>query len=528
MGPVETFVLLVGLTVVITPLARRLRLAEPIAFVLAGAALSRVPGFPRIELAPSLVFLLVLPPLLFGQAWFTSWRDFRANIRAISLLAVGLVIFTTLAVGFALHALVPAIPLAAAMAFGAIVSPPDAVAVAAVAKQLRLPRRLVVVMEGESLVNDATGLVALRFALAALFTGSFSVPLAALELVKVAVGGVAVGLFFGWLILRITRLWHEPAWHVALSLLTPFIAYLPAERLHLSGVLAVVAAGLYLGWRLPEHLPAASQLLGRATWRMVDFILNGAVFLLIGLQLSTVLAGLKVDYSWPQLLGWAAAISGLVIVLRPLWIFPVTHTQRWLIPGLKERDPAPPWPVIATLSWAGVRGVVSLAAALALPLRLPDGRPFPERELLVFLTFAVILATLVVQGLSFPWLVRTLGLTEPQPLDVQEKEARAALAKAALAEVDRRANEGRWNEHALQSVRSLYHEHLEATHDELADTFGWSPRVERAVSARQLQRAALNAERRELLRLRRVGTVNDEILRRLGEELDVEEARLGG
>ncbi|HTH46294.1 MAG TPA: Na+/H+ antiporter [Candidatus Limnocylindria bacterium] len=515
-----------ALTVAFTPVAQRLRLAEPIAFVIGGLLVSLVPGFPLVELDPGLVFVLILPPLLFVQAYFTPWRAFCANLRPILLLAVGLVLFTAVGVALFVHWLVPAIPLAATFALGAIVSPPDAVAVAAVAHQLHLPRRLVTVLEGESLVNDATGLVILRFALAALSAGTFSLPLATVSFVQVALGGVAVGLAAGWLMLQVRRLLLDDAWQVTLSLLTPFGAYLPAERLHLSGVLAVVACGIYLGTMLPQRLTFSARLLGSATWRMIDSLLTGVVFVLIGLQLRVVVAGLKADYSWAELIGWSVAVSVLVIGLRPLWIFPITHIQRWIIPGLRARDPAPRWQEITVMSWAGVRGVVSLAAALALPMALPDGTAFPGRDLLIFLTFAVILATLVVQGLSFPWLVRRLGVRERTNRSDHEREVRLALARAGLAAVESQAQADNLNDRAIRAVRDLYEERISESTDEVALALGWSPQMEHSLSWHRLRHAALKAEHEELRRLREQDRLTVELVLVLGRELDLEEARL--
>lgn len=526
MGPVEKCLLLLALTVAFTPVAQRLRLAEPIAFVIGGLLVSLIPGFPLVQLDPDLVFLLILPPLLFAQAFFTPWRAFCANLRPIVLLAVGLVLFTAVGVALFVHWLVPAIPLAATFALGAIVSPPDAVAVAAVARQLQLPRRMVTIIEGESLVNDATGLVILRFALAALAAGSFSLPLATVSFVQVVVGGVAVGLAVGWLMLQVRRVLVEDAWQVTLSLLTPFAAYLPAERLHLSGVLAVVACGIYLGTTLPQRLTFSARLLGSATWRMIDSLLTGVVFVLIGLQLRVVVSGLEADYSWKQLLGWAVGLSVLVIGLRPLWIFPITHIQRWIIPGLRERDPVPRWQEITVMSWAGVRGVVSLAAALALPRTLPDGTAFPGRELLIFLTFAVILATLVVQGLSFPWIVRQLGVRERTNRSEHEREVRLALARAGLAAVEAHAQAENLNERAIRAVRDLYEERISEATDEMALTLGWSPQLEHSLTWHRVRHAALNAEHEELRRLRDQDRLTVELVLVLGRELDLEEARL--
>jgi monovalent cation/hydrogen antiporter len=327
----ENLLILLACVAVLSPVADRLKLAQPIVFVLGGLLLSLVPRFPAVPLDPEIIFFVCLPPLLYLQAFFTSWRDFKRNLRPISQLAVGLVLFTSAGVALLVNWLIPEVPLAAGFVLGAIVSPPDAVAVTAVAKNLRLPRRLVTVLEGESLVNDATGLVTLKFALAALASGSFSLGAAAGRFALVAVGGVLVGAVCGWLVGLLVRRLREDSLVILLSLLCPFASYLPAEHLGCSGVLAVVTTGLWLGWTIPEHLSFSTRLQGTATWRMVEYVLNGLIFLMIGLQLRFVLSELREDYSWSRLAMYALAACVAVIVLRPLWIFPVTYGQRWLI-----------------------------------------------------------------------------------------------------------------------------------------------------------------------------------------------------
>src|SRR5262245_56000559 len=385
--------------------ARWLNVPDPIVLVLGGLAVSLIPGLPRVDLEPDYVFLVVLPPLLYAQAWFTSWKEFREQIRPITMLAVGLVLTTTVAVALVTHALLPEIPLAAAFVLGAIVSPPDVVAASAIAHRLRLPKRLVTVLEGESLVNDATGLVAYKFALAAVATGSFSIVEAGAGFVIVAVGGVAVGLAAGWLFIRLLTWIRDDLIDIVLSLVAPYVAYLGAERLHVSGVLATVTAGIWMGARGSELLAASTRLTGTAFWNTLVFLLNGGVFMLIGLQLSEVVRGLH-DHPWSELLTQAALIGGAVIVTRLLWVFPGAWLPRWIFPSVRAREPMPPWRNLAILGWCGMRGVVSLAAALAVPRLLPDGTEFPERDLILFFTFAVILITLVGQGLSLPWLIR--------------------------------------------------------------------------------------------------------------------------
>src|ERR1043165_3259458 len=384
-GVAEIFVGLLLAVAVLALVARKLTIPYPILVVIGGLLLGLIPKLPKVRLDPELVFLFVLPPLLFPAALFTSWRDFRANLRPISLLAIGLVLFTTVAVAYLAHYFM-GLPLPAGFVLGAIISPPDAIAATAIAERLSVPRRIVTILEGESLVNDATALVAFRFAVAAVVTGSFSLAHAAGQFVIVAVGGILIGLAVGWLTAWIQKPIDDPPVEITISLLTPFAAYLPAEQLGVSGVLAVVTTGLYHGWRLPEITTSRTRLQAGPVWEMIEFLLNGFIFLLIGLQLPEVLRHLT-GRSIPHLVWYAAVISLAVILIRMLWVFPATYLPRWLFKGLRERDPYPDWRHVAVVAWTGMRGVVSLAAALALPLTLANGSPVPRRALAPFLTF---------------------------------------------------------------------------------------------------------------------------------------------
>jgi CPA1 family monovalent cation:H+ antiporter len=507
-------------------LARKLQLAEPIVLVLGGLAVSLIPGLPRVELRPEYVFLIVLPPLLYAQAWLTSWKDFCDSLRAITLLAVGLVLFTMTAVAFVAHALVPELPLAAAFVLGAIVSPSDAVAASAIAQRLRLPKKMVTVLEGESLVNDATGLVAYLFALTAVITGSFSLAKAAGGFFLVTTGGVAVGLVVAWVVARLLHWIREDLIDILLSLIAPYIAFLGAERLHVSGVLATVTAGIYLGTRGPELLSATTRLTGAAFWNMLVFLLNGVVFMLIGLQLPEVVRGLH-NHSRGELLGGAAIICGVVILTRLLWVFPSAWLPRWMSRRIRARDPMPPWRNIAVFGWCGMRGVVSLAAALAVPRLLPNGSEFPERDLILFFTFAVILATLVGQGLTLPWLIRRLRVSVPPAQEHLERDARRTAAEAALNRIQQLAAAERLTEEAVGALTEAYRERILHLSDELAEALGWSPRRQRSIERRRLLREALAAEREHLLALHRQHRLSKELLLKLERELDLEEARLG-
>ncbi|MDP9467257.1 MAG: Na+/H+ antiporter [Chloroflexota bacterium] len=526
MNEVELVLALLLLVALLTVTARRVGIPYPILMTLGGLALGLLPGLPRVELAPEFVFLFFLPPLLFAAAYFTSPRDLAANARPIGLLAVGLVLATTLIVGFAVHALVPSVPLAVAFALGAIVSPPDAIAATAIAQRLGLPRRLVVILEGESLVNDATALVAYRLALVAAVAGTFSLADAALSFVVVSVGGVAIGVLVGWAIVYVLGRLQDPPVEVLLSLLAPFGAWLAAEGLGVSGVLAVVTAGIMVGRKAPRIFGSDARVLGSGVWQMVIFTLNGLVFILIGLQLPNILDSLAATRTFGELASWAVVVSVTVILVRLAWVFPATYIPRWLSPSLRARDPAPPPGVVLILGWAGMRGVVSLAAALALPLTVAGGAPFPERDLVIFLTFSVILATLVGQGLTLPWLIRRLGVGDDGTADHEELHAREAALEAALGRLDELDAEMPGHRELLDQLRGRYQhatEHLEHDHES-----GEVPLDQEAIEHAAIRRAVIDAQRLAVIDLRDRGVISDEALRRVERGLDLEELRAEG
>jgi Na+/H+ antiporter len=518
-------------------LADRIGVPYPILLVLGGLVLGFVPGLPRVELEPEVVFLLFLPPLLYVSALFTSWRDFRANLRPISLLAVGLVLMTTCVVAAVAHWAI-GLPWAAAFVLGAIVSPTDAIAATAVAQRLGVPRRIVTILEGESLVNDATGIVAYRIAAAAVTTGAFSLWEAGLQFVLGAVGGISVGLAVGWAILWARRhVSEDPSVQNTISLLTPFAAYLLAEELptyvwrqlqfpgelHFSGVLAVVATGLYLGRRAPDVISPETRLQGYAFWELVTFLLNGLIFGLIGLHLGRIVEGLS-EYSVTTLVLYAVLISLTVILVRIAWVFPATYVPRWVSRRLRERDPSPLPREVSIIAWTGMRGVISLAAALALPLTTNDGTPFPGRDIILFLTFCVILATLVAQGLSLPALIRALGLHDDGSTEQEETMGRIEVAEAALNRIDELAEEDWVREDTAERMRGLYNyrrsrfaSRFDGDEDGLED---------RSAAYQRLLRELLRAQRRTLIRLRNEGKISDEVMHRIERELDLEESRL--
>jgi len=519
--------LVLGLLAAVTFIAllgRKLPIPYPILLVLGGLLLSLIPGLPPVRVRPEIVFLVFLPPMLYPAALFMPWRDFHANLRPISLLAIGLVLFTTLLVGLIAHRLIPDLPLAAGFVLGAIVSPPDAIAAIAITERLRVPRRIVTVLEGESLVNDATALVAYRFALAATLTGSVALGSLAARFVLVALGGILIGLIVGFLTTWIQRKIDDPPIEISLSLVTPFAAYLPAEQLGLSGVLAVVTTGLYHGWRLPEITSSSTRLQAGPVWEMIEFLLNGFIFILIGLQLPEVLSALS-GYSTTELIWYGGGISLAVILIRIIWVFPASYLPRLLSEKLRQRDPYPSWQHVAIVAWTGLRGMVSLAAALAIPLSGANHAPFPGRELILFLTFSVILATLVVQGLTLPMLIRWLGVKDDGSIEREECLARLKANEAALARLEEIAKSEPGKDGVLERLREEYRDRIRQL--ETADV-GDGERRGGLFSNEydRLAHEALRVERATLLRLRNERVINDETLRRIQHDIDLAEARL--
>ena len=408
-----SLILAVATMLVVAP---ALRIPYPILLVLGGLAIGFVPGMPEFELDPEVIFFGVLPPLLYSAAFFTSLRDLRANSRPIGLLAVGLVLVTTVGVAVVAHTVIEGLAWGSAFVLGAIVSPTDPLAATSIARRLGVPRKLVTIVEGESLVNDGTGLVLYRVAVAAVVTGSFSAYYTGGLFLVSAGGGVAVGLAVGWVVRQVRRRLDNPPAEITISLLTGYIAFLPAELIGVSAVLAAVSAGIYLGWHTPELTSAQVRLQGLAVWEIVQYLLNALLFVLIGLQLPVVVDALG-EFSSTTLLGYAACVSITVIAVRFAWVFAVLHAPKWIARRMSN------WRGAVFLSWAGMRGAVSLAAALALPLETDAGAPFPGRELILFLTFSVIIATLVGQGLTLPYLIRLLGLEDDGIEDREDAKA---------------------------------------------------------------------------------------------------------
>ena len=499
-------------------IAPALRIPYPILLVLGGLAIGVVPGMPEFELEPELVFFGVLPPLLYSAAFFTSLRDLRATARPIGLLAVGLVAVTTVGVAVVAHALVEDLTWASAFVLGAIVSPTDPLAATSIARRLGVPRKLVTIVEGESLVNDGTGLVLYRVAVAAVVTGSFSAFYTGGLFVVSAGGGVAVGLGVGWLVRQIRRRLDNPPAEITISLLTGYVAFIPAELMGVSAVLAAVTAGIYLGWHTPELTSAQVRLQGLAVWEIVQYLLNALLFVLVGLQLPVVIDALG-DISAAKLVGYAAVVSLTVIVLRFAWVFAVLHAPKWIARRMSD------WRGAVFLSWAGMRGAVSLAAALALPLETDAGTPFPGRDLILFLTFSVILATLVGQGLTLPFVIRVLGLEDDGLEEREDSKARIHAAEAALARLEELVSEDWVREDTAERVRGAYRFRTNRFRARLDD--GDDGAIEmRSQDYQRLRRELLDAERQALSDLRRSGTISNDVWLRVGRDLDLEDQRL--
>lgn len=528
MGEIELVLALMVAVTALVLLSHRLGVPYPLLLVVGGLLLSVIPGLPHIQLEPDLVLLLFLPPILFSAAYFTSLRDIKANAYPIGMLAVGLVVATAAGVAVVVRALLPDIGWAAAFALGAIVAPPDAAAATAVAQRLGVPRRLVTIIEGESLVNDATALVLYRMAVAAAVTGAFSLSGSILQFVLVALGGIVIGLVVGWIVIWVWNRIEDSLVEIMISLIAPFAAYLPAELLQVSGVLAAVSAGVYVGRHAARASTSESRLQGRAVWEMLIFFINGLLFILIGLQLSAILARLSPG-SLRSGVVVAALVSFTAILIRAAWVFPAAYLPRLLSSSYQQRDPAPPWQHVVVLSWAGMRGAISLAAALALPQTLADGSPFPQRDLLVFIAFGVILVTLVGQGLTLPLLIRRLGVGDDGSADHEEFHAREIAAEAAVDRIQQLAKE--WPEHRelVETLRGQYAHRAShvGEHNHAADgAVVLEPSDREMLEHRAIRHEVIEAEREAVIALRDRGAISDDVLRRVERDLDLEELRM--
>jgi Na+/H+ antiporter len=523
---IQTLVLLLVVVAVVGFAAKRLKVPPAILLVLTGVALALVPGLPAVTLAPEIVLLLVLPPIVYSSAVAMSWREFHFNLRPISLLAIGCVVFTTVTAAAATHWLL-GMPWSVGFVLGAIVSPPDAVAPLSIARRMQLPRRILVILEGEGLANDATALILYRFAVVAVSAGVFSFEKAAGTFAAIVAGELLWGIGVGWAILRLRRWVNDPQIEIVLSILTPFIAYWPPQFLGGSGVLATVVSGLYVSWHGMSVISAATRLQGIFFWDVLVYLVEGSVFLLTGLQARTLTTGIA-NYSLSTLVISAAVVSVVVIFARFVWMFPATYLPRLLVPEIARTDPSPPWQWPFMLAYTGVRGIVSLAAALAIPLATDNGNPFPDRDLILFLTFSVILVTLVGQGLLLPTVIRALGLDNAggRERGVDRTEELAARAQAIVAAVERLnqlATERRLPERVTRPLRAHYQERLKHF-DRRPDRSGDHELLPELPD--EIELLLIATERDRINDLHRRGMLKDEVRRRIERELDLREATL--
>ena len=508
-------------------ISNRLRVPYPIVLVIGGLALGLVPGIPEIELDPDLVLVLFLPPLLYSAAFFADQRALRRDLRVIALLAIGLVLATMAGIALLAHQ-VFGLPLAASFVLGAIVAPTDAIAATTILRRLGVPRRMANVLEGESLINDATALVAFKITAAAAVGEGFSASQAGLEFVYVAAGGIAIGLAAGFVVAAIRSRIDDPTTEATISLFTGYAAFLPAEQLGFSGVLATVACGIYMGYRAPGLVGPRTRLQTFALWEFLAFILNATLFILIGLQLPVIVDGLQhSNYSAGQAIGYSALACVAVVAIRFAWVFATTYLIRAVDRRASQKARRSGWRQRTLNGWAGMRGAVSLAAALSLPLLTDAGAPFPGRDLILFVTFAVILFTLVGQGLTLPWVVRRLGVQEDGSEEEREElRARLTIAGAALGRIDELEAADWTLDDTIERARGLYEfrrRRFKAQAGKIVDEDGIE---DRSMQYQRLMHEIYGAQREALLELRDEGRLSPEVMRRVERELDLEEARL--
>jgi CPA1 family monovalent cation:H+ antiporter len=518
---IQILIVLLAVVAAVAVLAARLKIPNAILLVLTGVGLALVPGLPGVELAPELVLLLVVPPVVYTSAVAMSWREFRFNLRPISLLAIGCVLFTTIATAAATHLLL-GLSWPVGFILGAIVSPPDAVAPLAIARRMQIPRRILVVLEGEGLANDATALILYRFAVAAVSVGAFSMPHAVEMFAAILVGEIVWGIGVGWAMLRLRRWVADPRIEITLSVLTPFLAYWPPEHLGGSGVLATVTAGLYISWNGLHLISAATRLQGVFFWDFLIYLIEGLVFLITGLQARTLITRIG-HYSLSQLALSAVVVSLVVILARFVWSYPAEYLPRWLVPRIRKGGQGLPWQWVFALSFTGIRGIVSLAAALAIPLMTLDGQPFPERDLILFMTFSVILVTLVGQGLMLPWVISALGLAntghqEPDAARAEEFRARQHAIRAGMEMLDR-LGKGRFAADMIATMRAQQEDRLRHT------TARREGRAAREAHD-EVELLVIAAERQALNDLFRRNNLQDEARRHIERELDLREAHV--
>ncbi|HVW58726.1 MAG TPA: Na+/H+ antiporter [Puia sp.] len=524
----DNLLLVISLLFAVTMLSMlsdKLRISYPIFLVIAGLLISLFPGVPRIMVDPDIVFVIFLPPLLYAAAWNTSWQDFWRSRRPIGMLAFGLVIITACAVAYVTTRMIPGFSWALGFLLGGIISPPDAVAATSVLQTLKVPKRVVTVLEGESLINDASSLIVFRFAMVTMMTGQFVLWKAGVDFLEVSIFGVAIGVLIGFGIYAIHRwLPTTPSIDTGISLISPYLMYITAEHFHFSGVLAVVSGGLFVSYRSHDALTYSSRLQSQSVWNVLIFLLNGVVFILIGLQLPSIVRGLG-EYSLGSAIVYGLVISLVAVIVRLLWVFPGAYLPRLCFKKIRMREARPEEKQVFILGWSGMRGIVSLASALAIPYMLSKDVPFPHRNLILFITFVVILCTLVLQGLSLPLLVRRLKLEVQENEEEQQLSIRLRLANAVLDHITGEYGEESSTIDAFNRLKERYERMVQITSKRLEKEEGKDISPDFLPRYRQLLIELVAVQRRELSQMRHDNLFSDELLRSKEFELDLEEAR---
>ncbi|WP_443947470.1 Na+/H+ antiporter [Pedobacter sp. AW1-32] len=524
------YLILLSVAFLLILLAQKVKISYPIFLVLAGLGISYIPGIPEMSIDPEIIFLIFLPPLLYEAAWYTSWNDFWRWRRPISLLAFGLVIMTSLAVAFLTSSMIPGFTLSMGFLLGGIVSPPDAIAATSVLKNIKIPKRITTILEGESLVNDASSLIVLRFALAAVITGQFSMGQATIDFFLSTVVGIAIGLGVAHIMYFIHRfLPTTPSIDASLTLVSPYFMYLLAEQFHFSGVMAVVSGGLFLSYRSHEiFVDGQSRLQTINVWATLAVILNALVFILIGLELPVITAGLE-GYSLWEAITYGLIISAVVIVIRILWIYPAAFVPRWISKKVREKEVAPGWKGPLIIGWAGMRGVVSLAAALSLPIMISSDVHFPHRNLIIFITFVVILVTLVFQGLTLPYLIKLIKIEEIDPLVPEEQQE--ATIKLRLLTI------------SLKRIKEKYADEAEdielvkALKTDLENNLSHASRRLESMECEAVESAEMeiyndvlrdlyHLQRQELYKIRKEKSFSDEVIRKQEIQIDLSDIKI--
>ncbi|QNF34454.1 Na+/H+ antiporter [Adhaeribacter swui] len=526
MKDLEIIILLLAVTILFALVAIKIKVAYPVFLVITGLLIGLVPGLPVIKLDPDIALLVFLPPALYGAAWNTSWRDLKKFRRPISFLAIGCVLFTTCLIAYVSSSLIPGFSLAEGFILGAIVSPPDAVAATSVTKGLRVPRRIITVLEGESLVNDASGLIAYRYAVAAVLTGQFVIWEAGLQFVVVGAAGIIIGLLVGYGVYYLHKFIDGiPTIDTALTLVTPYLSFLLAEHFHFSGVLAVVTSGLFLTRKLHATFTHNTRLQTTYVWDIIIFLLNAVIFIIIGLQLPVILTTLG-SYSLSQIIFYGLVISVVTMLIRIIWVYPGTYLPRLLSKRIRSTETRPSWQAVFIVSWSGMRGIVSLAAALALPVTLTNGNAFPGRELIIFLTFCVILYSLVVHGLTLPLLIKKFDLPIEEKYKEVEKKIRLQMASKAIVHLESNFSPENISNEILQFLKNKYELQIDQINGRVrTDNSHVDPKV-LFQEFHSAQCEIFKVERQVLQELRQQGIIEEELLRRLDNELDLEESNL--